>query len=83
MFEAGSSNHTVDAKTAELIVKMLDEASMVLSTAHSRRKYRERVLGKEKMEFLALQCADEAELAAVHGHLDRAQRLRRVADELR
>ncbi|MCA9670759.1 MAG: DUF4388 domain-containing protein [Myxococcales bacterium] len=81
-FAAGSPAHRVDAHTAERIGKLLDEAQLVLTAATSRRRYRERVLGEEKMKLFAKVLKERAEFAHLHGDRERARRLETVIHEL-
>ena len=60
----------------------LDEAQLVLTAATSRRRYRERVLGEEKMKLFAKVLKERAEFAHLHGDRERARRLETVIHEL-
>ena len=81
-FKVGTPFYNTDAVVSEKITRLLDEASMVLSTPVSRRKYRSKLLGNDNVEFLKAMVRNEADLAEIHGQHERARRLRDALTDL-
>ncbi len=81
-YREGSAYHRVDSRAAATICQLMEEAVLLVATPQARRKYRERLLGPERMAFFARLLAEDLDFLRIDHREPEIKRGEEVLAEL-